>query len=408
MDEYANVSDVLARILRGANTGGKAESVPVLASYGRIAAEDIQAPEDVPSSAVSHMDGYAVRAEELRQANPEKPSKLKVGESLRPGEKSQNPVVRGSATKVATGAFLPPGADTVVPVEDLVEKDGTIFVSAPPLMGSFVYPQGEDVEKGEVVVTRGHPIRAQDVGLLLALGVESVKVHRKPMVAILATGNELTNRRPRLGEVRNSHSPIFIRIVEALGCVPLDFGISGDDSALVSKKISAALSKSDFVITLGGTSVGKMDVVGSAVSRLRPEDAFHGIKMDRGRVTGIALVGGKPVLMMPGPIQGAMTAFLLLGLPMINHLSGRTRALPMLDCVLGSDWKARKRFDGFVKVFYVSLEDGREIANPIQGDTESVSVLSKADGYIVVPERVTSIPKGNRVEVNLLPGFSFA
>jgi molybdenum cofactor synthesis domain-containing protein len=408
VEYYVGVEEVLRQILGKIQVGSTSQVVTTSEAYGRVAASDILAREDVPKTAISHMDGYAVRADDLRNASEAHSVKLTVRGDFRPGEKPMASLQHGQAARVATGASLPAGADTVIPLEGLREIKGGIVVGASPDPGGFVYPRGEDVEEGDMIIEHGGAIRSQDVGFLLALGEEKVKVVRKPRVAVLATGNELTGGRPKAGKVRNSHSPIFLRLLEAMGCVPVDLGISKDLPRLISRKISAGLSKCDFVITLGGTSVGRRDAVGRAVSLLDPEVVFHGIKMDRGRVTGMALVKGKPVLMMPGPIQGAMSAFILLAVPTVGLLARRSRSLLILDCVLGSNWEARKRFSGFTKVVYISLKGGWEVAEPIHGDTESISILSKADGYVVVPENVTSIPKGSRVEVNLLQGFSFA
>jgi molybdopterin molybdotransferase len=131
--------------------------------------------------------------------------------------------------------------------------------------------------------------------------------------------------------------------------------------------------------------------------------------MDRGRVTGIAVVGGKPVLMMPGPIQGAMNAFVLFGVQIIDLMSRSGSRLLEVDTWMGESWEARKRFPDFAKVVYVKLRSGQEtVAEPLSGETESIKVLSEADGYVLVPENVTRMEKGSAVRVRLLPGFSFA
>ena len=158
----------------------------------------------------------------------------------------------------------------------------------------------------------------------------------------------------------------------------------------------------------GGTSVGRADLVGEAVRSLVPDVFVHGIKMDRGRVAGIAVVEGKPVLMMPGPIQGAMNAFILLGARVIGWLQGGERMGVEVSCPLEGQWEARKRFSHFRKVLYVKLVPGdRTSARPLAGDTESIKVLCEADGYVIVPEEVARLAEGSVVRVNLLPGFSF-
>lgn len=353
------------------------------------------------------MDGYAVRTKDLKGAREGSPIELKVEGDLGPGHPSKISVGPGKAVRVATGAPIPEGTDTVIPIEELEEVQGRISVGFVPEAGRFVYPMGADIHAGEIVVRAGQVIRAQDVGLLLATGIERMKVFAKPRVAVLATGSELTNQRPGPKEVRNSHSPIFLKLVEEMGCTPVDLGIAKDRPLEVARKIKVGLGRSELVITLGGTSVGRHDLVGEAVSSMKPELEVHGIRMDRGRVTGAAVVKGRPILMIPGPLQGAMNAFFILGIPIMNALSGRKVSLPRVSCVLGKDWRARPRFSHFIKVVYVALKDGG-VAEPILGETESITILTRADGLVVVPEDVASLSKGSVVEVVLLPGFTFA
>jgi molybdenum cofactor synthesis domain-containing protein len=248
------------------------------------------------------------------------------------------------------------------------------------------------------------------LGLLLGLGITKVRVFRRPKVTIVATGSELTNvTQPATGKMVDSHSHVFKSLVRAIGGDPVSIGPLRDESSTLSRQLKGSLARSDFVLTLGGTSVGKLDILGKVVSELHPEVFVHGIRMDRGRVSGVAAVNGKPLLMMPGPIQGAMNAFILFGVPIINFLAGNRERGFEMTCVLGSDWRARSRFLHFTKVVYVKLGQGVEIvAKPIEGDTESATVLTKADAYMVIPERVTRLKRGSRVKVRLLPGFSQA
>jgi molybdenum cofactor synthesis domain-containing protein len=408
IEDYVSVGKALERLRKATSAGLATEAVPTTRAYGRVAASNILASSDVPASSRSHMDGFAVRAEDLRGAATGRPAVLSSSGYLGPGVPPGMKLGRGQAARVATGAPLPAGADTVIPVERLEQRGGKIFVDFEAEAGSFVFPKGGDIRKGDVIIERGQVLRAQDIGILLMLGVDDIGVFAKPKVAVLATGTELTSGKPASGKVRNSHSPVFLRLVEALGCSGFDLGIARDDPSQVFEKVRGALTESDFVITLGGTSVGRDDVVGGAVSMLHPRLKIHGIKMDRGRVTGLALVKGKPILMMPGPIQGAMTAFILFAVPIINLLNRGSQELPRIRCSLGSDWSARKRFADFTKVVYVALKGGGKVAEPIFGETESFTVLTKADAFIIVPEETTLIAKGSQVEARLLPGFSFA
>lgn len=409
IDDYDSVGYTLRKVKARLRHRLRAEPVPTRDSYGRVAANGVASPVAVPRFDVSHMDGFAVVSMDLKGATEARPAALKVVEEVNLGSRMSPAIRSGQAARVFTGSVIPPGADTVLPLEKTEQRGDEILTTTAPRRGSFVYARGTDIRRGEILLKQGQVINAQTIGTLLSVGVRSVRVWPRPRVSLLATGSELTDDpTPRQGKVFNSHSPYFLTLLRALGCVPIDTGIAMDDPAEVSASLRKAIRESDFVLTLGGTSVGRADVVGEAVSSLDPEIFVHGIKMDRGRVAGIAVIGGKPVLMMPGPIQGAMNAFVLLGTEVIAWLSGKSTLGLGVDCTLDGAWKARRRFMDFRKVLYVKMVTGtRSIARPLVGDTESISVLSNADGYVVVPERVTHIATGAKVRVQLLPGFSF-
>ncbi len=407
---YASVDSALAQVMAKMRVERRTESVPSRLAYGRVSAGDVFAPADVPRFPTSHWDGYAVMAEDVSQASESHPVSLRIVGAVRPGARPRLAIAHGEAAQVATGAPLPTGADAVVPVESAESRGAVAVMTRPTQAGSHVYRAGEDVREGETILRRGQTIRAQDVGLLISLGVRKTRVRRRPRISVMATGSELTEAgRPRIGRVENSHSPVFLRIIEGLGCDGVDMGIVRDDAGLIAKRLRAALARSDFVFTLGGTSAGRHDYVAGAIERLGPDVIIHGIKMDRGRVTGVAVVKGRPVLMMPGPIQGAMNALLLLGVPIIDVLAGSRGRQVGIPCTFSAPWKAREQYADFRKVVYVKLQEGREAtAMPLGGETESMRVLAEADGYVIVPENVTRIDAGGRVMVTLLPGFSFA
>lgn len=386
------------------------ESVATREAHGRVAAQNVASGADIPPFNTSHMDGFAVRGADLVGATEERPRRFRLVGAVPLASRPSRRLARGDAARVSTGSYLPPGADTVVPVEEGRVVDGELHVARRLPAGSFLFGAGEDVGRGKVVVKRGAVIRAQDIGMLVALGVRRVRVWRRPRLAVLATGNELTNSMSgRTRKTRNSHAPVFLALAGALGCEVVDLGIARDDVSVILRRVSRGLREADLVMMTGGTSVGKRDLAGEVVSRLRPSVLFHGIRMDRGRVSGVAVVRGKGIVMMPGPIQGAMNAFLLLGLPMIEKLAGREDILMTANARLTRQWQARKRFPNFTKVVYlrVSRTGKDSLAEPLAGETESMSLLTDSNAFAVIPEKVTSIAAGGRIEARLLPGFSF-
>jgi len=385
--------------------GTRVEVVYPLASYGRTLAEDVVALENIPPFPTSHMDGFAVASAGLLLATPAHPVGLKIVGSAGPGEPSRITIGRGECVRVATGAGIPLGADAVAPVESVTVRGQKITVGFSPEPGSHIFKAGEDIAKGELLLKKGRVLKAADIGLLIGLGRRGVRVFRRPKVSILPTGGELAPAdHPRAGKVTESHSPVFQRLCEAMGCEVSVLRVVGDEPKRLSKALRRALATSDLVLTLGGTSVGRRDLIVDVASRLNPSVLIHGLKLDRGRVTGLALIGGRPVLMMPGPIQAAMNAFLMVGAPLVEGLSGRRPGRTGILCTLAEGWTARKRFSDFQKVVYVKLRDGSPMqAQPLAGETESIRLLTDSDGYFVVPERVAHLDKGSTVEVRFPP-----
>ena len=409
VESYTPVDTALAQALARIRVRRLADTVDPRLAFARVSAENVVASRNVPEYPTSHWDGYAVISGDLAGAR-DSPVSLKVVGASGPGARSRNAIARGESYRVATGAGLPPGADSVVPKESVELRGDRILVKEPSIPGNHVYATGEDLREGETIVPKGRVIRAQDVGELISIGRRKIRVWKKPKVSVLATGSELVSAgRPRRRGVVNSHGPVFLRLCEAFGCTPVDMGIAKDDRAEISRRLKQGLAKSDLILTLGGTSVGERDYVSTSIRAMRPEVLVHRLKMDRGRVAGIAVVRGKAIVMMPGPIQGAMNAFLLLGVPVIEALSGTEERQSEMLCTFRGGWEARSRYADFRKVVYVRLERGTEMtASPLLAETESMKLLVEADGCIVVPENVTRIEPGEKVAVRLVPGFSYA
>jgi len=405
--DYTSVSQALRSISEATKPRPRIESVSVRNAYGRVAAEEVVSPINVPDVSRSHMDGYAVVASDLKGSSPHSPMILRLAAGGVPRISS------GETMKVATGGVLPAGANAVVPVEEARKIGHGVLFNTEHREGDFCFSRGADVRKGSRVLRRGATIRAQDIGLLVLLGRATVKVYAKPRVALLPTGSELTDALGAVGGsmVRESHTPIFENLISASGGAPARLGIIPDDVGRIATRVEQALQVSDLVFTLGGTSLGEKDLVEQALRRVsRNSRIIHGIKMDRGRVAGVAEVKGKPLVMLPGPVQGALNAFLLLGIPLIDRLAGRKEsALPALTARLAKGWTARRKFAKFTKVLYVSLsmKGGEFVARPLVRETESMTILTDSDGFVVVPEKTVELRAGTRVSVRLLPGFSY-
>lgn len=396
------------------------ETIYVRNCYKRVLAKNIVADVDIPAFDSSHMDGYAVKAEDITYASEQAPVVLRLKrDKIKPMKAVPSNFIlqRQEAFRINTGEYLPQGANTVVPVEDALathKKNEVRIIRALPV-GSFVYPRGRDIKKDHEVMKRGRILRPQDIGLLDSLYITKINVLKRPRVAIISTGSELTNKKKyvKSGKVLENHSGIISKLVEELGGIPFRMGIVPDDVTKIRNKIEKAISQSmDLILTLGGSSVGEHDLVETAIKSMGvPQIFFHGVKLDRGRVTGAAISMGRPIIIMPGPIQGAINAFIIFAYPIIKLLSGQIVGKPItLDARLTQEWNARKRFPNFSKVVYVHLrskENGEYEADCVPGETETITTFTRSDGYIIVDEKTTCIKPGEKVKVSLLPGLSY-
>jgi molybdenum cofactor synthesis domain-containing protein len=410
---YTSVRFALETISRLTESKLSVERVRTKNSYGRVVSKNILAPINVPEKQRSHMDGYAVAASSLTGASSRSPIVLPLVGGLGFARHRRERLSHGQTMGIVTGGELPVGADAVVPVEDAKRAGTKVRFLKEVRKGEFCFPKGVDVKKGAIVVRAGAAVRAQDIGMLALLGIRELRVFAKPRVAIIATGNELVDSFDvtHTQKVRESHSPIFENLIREMGGVTSSREIVRDDLDLMSDAVERALESSDIVLTLGGTSLGEADLVEQTLRRISKKNRiFHGIKMDRGRVAGVAAVRGKPIVMLPGPVQGAMNVFLLLALPLILRMTLGADSCAFVRARLSTGWKARKKFQGFTKVLYVRLERKGEglLARPIVGDTESISVLTDSNGFVVVPERIRELLPAEEVSVRLLPGFSYA
>ncbi len=409
---YASVSFALKTISRLTASRLSVETIDSKQAYGRIPSKNIASPINVPDRLRSHMDGYALAASDLNGASARFPKILSLGGDMELTDSRQTRLSRGQTLGIATGGPLPIGADTVVPIEDAERTGNKVRFFREVMKGEFCFPIGVDVRRGSAVIRARAPLRAQDIGMLALLGIRKIRVFAKPRIAIIATGGELVEafESDDLLKVRESHSPILENLIREIGGVVVSREIVRDDTGLVADALRLALRNSEIVLTLGGTSLGEGDLVERAVRRVSNRcRIIHGIRMDRGRVTGIAVIGGTPVVMLPGPVQGAMNAFFLLALPFFESRLGGASLGQSVTASLSKRWRARERFVDFTKVLYVRLERNRRglLARPLVGETESMSVLTESNGFVVVPERVRELQSGDEVSVRLLPGFSY-
>jgi len=380
-----------------------AETVTLEHVFGRVAADDVVAGEALPGFDRSAVDGYAVRAQDTYGASDSIPAYLTLAGSVVMGAPAGLSLPGGGAISVPTGGAMPAGADAVVMVEYTQEAmAGTIEVVRPVAPGEGIVRGDEDIGPGRTAVSAGAPLRAQDIAMLAALGVTAVEVHARPAVAILATGDELVapDAGPvAVGQVRDALSSSIGALVREAGGRPCPPQIVRDDPGELRDALSRALAGSDVVVICAGSSVGARDQTAAAVAAVPGTEIWcHGLAIKPGKPTLLAAIRGVPIIGLPGNPRSALVVFRLIGMPLVRRAGGWTASYP--------DATTPRRLSRDVpsaagRLDVVQVQLSGEQAEPIFGPSSLLSVLTAADGYVLVPEDANGLSAGDAVEVFL-------
>ncbi|WP_455363453.1 molybdopterin molybdotransferase MoeA [[Eubacterium] cellulosolvens] len=364
------------------------ESVSVAESCGRVLAEDIAAPHDLPPYSKAGMDGYAVRSKDAAKASSSNPVRLVIAGKLFPPDRpSAGRVVKGRCAYTATGAPLPEGSDAVVQVEKTRLVKGAIEIVQPVAPNENVSLKGEQAKQGETLFKRGDVVCPLGIGILLTLGVRSVGVVRKPRMGIISVGDELADAYEESeSRVVNDHAYIVSDLLRQLGAEPKILGVVPDYPELIQAKISDAFRRSDIVITIGGSSVGTKDFVPTVVSSLG-RTLFHGVTIAPGKVTGLGVIDGKPIVMLPGYLMSALAGFYLFVIPLVNVLLGSVRngGLPVVDAKLNKTARSKQGLERF-QILRLSRHGKSYLATPVEGQSGAMVVLNRANAYTIIPK----------------------
>lgn len=414
---YTSVRASYFKLMNAINIRPMAESIFAEQAIGRVLWTDIRSHTDIPSSNCSHMDGFVVKYNDISRISQHGPIKLRVVPRRKDGKRENQVLLTGQTIRVSTGEVLPRLGDTVIPVEytQFDSKNNTIIIQRDLAKGSFVSYKGSEIAHKDLLLSKWHVLRAQDLALIAILGIRKLKIFKKPRVAIIPTGNELTENITDIkrGKILNTNSRVISNLIETSGGTPLDLGITPDKIHKIKNKIRLALSESDIILTTGGSSVGLRDLVAESINDMgKPGILVHGVKLDRGRVTGLAALRSRPVIILPGPIQGAVNTFIVFAQPLIRLMLGlHPFNKPFISAKLTEDWNARRKFQHFTKIVYVKMmrsASGEFHAKPITGETTDITVLTRTNGFILVPERLTMLKRGQKVKINIFPSLSFS
>ncbi len=386
------VETALTRLLDGLTTIAGIERVDLLRSVGRVLAEDLTAQVNVPTQDNSAMDGFALRADDLRVIPMQMPVSQRipagiVGDALQPN----------TAARIFTGAPIPSGANAVVLQENCDYSDSEVTIRQAVIGGENIRRQGEDVKLGAMLCRAGHRIRIQDINLLAAAGIQSPAIFKSLRVAVLTTGDELL--RPgaamQAGKIYNSNFFQLAALLNALGMQVIDCGITADNSAATEQAITRAASKADVIISSGGVSVGDEDHVRVAIQKLGTLKLWK-LAMKPGKPFAFGAVAEKPFFGLPGNPVSAFVTFVILVRPALLKLCGASDVTPRYFSVpVAANIPDSLDRQEYLRVSLRADASGSLALFPYNSQSSGVSAsLSMTDGLAVVPP-FSSIKKGD-------------
>ncbi|MFV3129131.1 gephyrin-like molybdotransferase Glp [Niveispirillum sp. KHB5.9] len=390
------LSEARARILAAAKLL-PAEQVPITQGLGRVLAADVVARVTHPPTAVSAMDGWAVRTADIVSF----PVTLtRIGEAPA-GRPFAGTVQVGQAVRIFTGGAMPDGADTVVVQEDADDHGATVTCKDGGGPGRWVRPAGQDFAIGDVGVPAGRRLTVRDVALAAAMNVPWLRVRRRPRVSILATGDEVVMPGDTLapGQIVSSNSLALAALVRQLGGEPVDLGIAGDSADSLSTLVSAA-SGTDLLVTIGGASVGEHDLVRSVLGAAGLQLDFWKIAMRPGKPLMFGQMHGVPMMGLPGnPVSSLVCAWLFLR-PLLLAMQGLPSDDDLRDAVLARDMGANDSRADFVRAKLSTDAEGRLVAEPFpKQDSGMLSRLAWADCLILRAPHAPPVKAGERVRI---------
>jgi len=382
------------------------ESVPINRALGQILAGDIVAPFPIPPFSSSAVDGYAVRVRDVAGATAGHPVTLRLAAEVQAGDFAPARLKPLQAFRIFTGAPVPPGVDAIVMQEQVQSTSGFVTLVSPARRGDNIRLRGEEFRAGRTVLRRGTPVTPPVIGLLATLGCRRVRVHRKPRVAIVVTGNELRSPGKALpgGAIYDSNSPALAASLEALGLHPVLRLRARDSAPKIRAALVRALGASDVVISAGGVSVGDHDLVRDVCRSVGIRQVFWRVAIKPGKPNFFGTKGKKLFFGVPGNPVAALLSFQLLVRPALFEMLGTTGATTLrltARLEVGATKKAGRA--EFLRATLHANEHGELLAKPVRGqDSHMLGGLATADCLVHFPERTSGLRAGEKVTVTLL------
>ena len=393
-----SVEELKKLLEKYANLNLGEEYISIEEAFNRTLSRDIASKINVPHFAKARMDGYAVKAQDTFGADEDNLIELHVMETVHAGDIPQKRINKGECAYVATGAAVPEGADAVVMVEFTERKDDKVLISKAVTPETYIVKIGYDLKKDDLIITKGHLIDLSTIGVLAGCGIKEIHVHRKPIVSLMSTGDEIVPlETPELaiGKIYDINSHVLKQAIKNTGAQVEYLGIVKDNSQELEKNIKLGLEKADIVILSGGTSKGEGDLGPQVVERLPDiELLIHGVRIKPGKPLIFAKLKEKMVFILPGYPTSSLSCFYvfienflrrLSGLPLKEHFAKKYEVGERIYSTRGRhEFKTVKirEIDGVKKIF------------PINKGSEAITALYYADGYIEIEELENIIEKG--------------
>ena len=376
-------------------------------ALGRVLAENIIAPFDLPSFDRSAVDGYALKGLGTIGASPTNPIEFQIVKTIAAGDVPDKvgQIGDGEAALIFTGAPLPEGADSVVMIEHCARMDGVVQVRRQVHPMQNVSRRGEDYLGNETIVTAGTVLKPWHIAAIAAMGKDKVKTQRMLRIGVLSTGSEIVEpgQPMKLGQVANSTKPMLLSSVMQERCEPADLGTVPDDARIIMESIAMGLRECDVILTTGGSSVGAKELVQQAISHLHGyRFVAHGVRLRPGRPTGVSTVEDKPVFILSGFPVAALTAFHAIVKPTIRHLTGAAEEPePHARGTLQRRVSNETGNKSYVRVKVTQRSKGVEVEPLMLTGSGLLSTLTKANAFLIVDEEVEGYDEGESVEVLL-------
>lgn len=381
----------------------KSEVVTLLNATGRILTNDIIAKDNVPDFRRSTVDGYAVNSRDVFGASESIQSVLDLKGEILMGEKADGEIqISGQCYYVPTGGAIPNGADSVIMIE-YTEKlsDDVILTSKATSPGENLVEIGEDIKKGEKVITKGAKLRAYEVGVLASLGYYEVEVYKKPTIGIISTGDEVVHPAESIkpGQIRDINTYLLNSLIEESGCTPVNYGVIKDEYELLKRTVEKAVAECDVVLMSGGSSVGKKDNTVNVIKDLKDGELMvHGISIKPGKPTIIGRSGDKIIFGLPGHPLACAVIFKVMVKHYIEKITKYKETVYPMECKFKLNYHKSKGREEFLPVT-IEEKKGELFASPVFGKSGLITGFSKAWGYIRIERNEEGIKEDQKVKV---------